>query len=78
MASPIQNIFKNIPDEELKESIKEIMESDITGFVKSHGLITKYVDKIMEITHESSVSTSMHVQINLMKEASYRWAIKND
>jgi len=76
----IKELFKNIASPELKEAILEIRESDTTGFIKEEGYVRKYGKLTGEITGGFTTTDFYMVQLNLLKEAAYRWSdlpIKN-
>lgn len=70
--NPINKLFKEISDEELRQSIREIQEDEKTGFI-CDGVVRKYAKETVSITGESFSSILMHTQINLLREAAYRW-----
>ena len=73
MKNPITELFKNIPNEELRDAIAEIIESDTTGIVKENGVVRKYAKLTGEITGGLTTTDFYMVQINLLKEAAFRW-----
>ena len=69
----ILELYNNIPDEELKLIIKEMVEDEAKGFV-SDGYVRQYVNKTREITNSTSFSSDLlMVQIALYKQAAQRW-----
>lgn len=67
-------LFQNIPDNELKQAILEIKESDATGYVKEDGYVRKYAKLSGEITGGFTTTDFYMTTINLLKQAAYRWA----
>lgn len=73
----VVKIFKDIPDDELREAILELKESDDTGYIKTGGYVRKYLALYNEIAGISGTDI-FSVTINLLKEGAYRWSdIKN-
>ncbi|OQA46914.1 MAG: hypothetical protein BWY47_01533 [Bacteroidetes bacterium ADurb.Bin302] len=73
----ITEYFDNIPDEELKSAITEIQEDEPLGIIRVDGLVRKYTRDISEIT-QNPVSTELFlVQMNLFKQAAFRWVQTN-
>jgi hypothetical protein len=68
----IKEIFQNISDQELHDAIKEIIESDKTGFI-TDGVVRKYV----KICGEESNDLFM-VQVNILKEGAFRWSLNRN
>jgi hypothetical protein len=73
MKNPITELFINISDEELRDAIQEIMESDKTGIIKENGVVRKYGKLTGELTGGFTTTDFYMVQINLLKEAAFRW-----
>jgi hypothetical protein len=69
----IQKLFNDIPDEELREAILEIKESDVTGYVKENGYVRKYGRLTGELTRGVTTTDFFMTTINLLKQAAYRW-----
>jgi len=70
----IKELFQKITSKELKEVILEIRESDKTGFIKEEGYVRKYGKLTGEITGGFTTTDLYMVQLNLLKEAAYRWS----
>jgi len=66
----ITEIFKNISDEELQIAIEEIKTTDETGIV---GSIAKMYMKQCNAIMQTNANNLLLVQMNLLKEAAYRW-----
>ena len=67
----VVELFKSISDADLKLVIEEIRESEKTGYIGD--LVREYARKTGEITGGLSTTDFYMVQINLFKEASFRW-----
>lgn len=71
MNNEITELFKSISDSDLKLVMQEMKESESTGYIGD--LVREYAKKTVLITG-NSVSTDLYmVQINLFKEAAFRW-----
>ena len=70
--NPISKIFNDISDEELRQGITEMQEDDKTGFTRD-GVVRKYAHETMNITSENFSSVLLMTQINLLRQAAYRW-----
>jgi hypothetical protein len=71
MNNKITELFKSISDSDLKLVMQEMKESESTGYIGD--LVREYVGKTVLITG-NNVSTDLYmVQINLFKEAAFRW-----
>lgn len=69
----ILELYNNIPDDELKLIIKEMVEDEPKGYV-SDGYVRKYVNKTRQITNSTSFSSDLlMVQMALYKQAAQRW-----
>jgi len=72
MKNELTELFKSISDYDLKLVIQELKESETTGFIGD--LVRDYARKTVLITG-NDVSTDLYmVQINLFKEAGFRWS----
>ncbi len=75
----LKELFKNISDTELKLAIEEIRTADDTdGIISSEGVVRKYARLSGEITNGETLSDFLLVQVNLLKEASFRWVKINN
>ncbi len=72
--NPVVQLFKNISDADLKEAIKELKESDVTGFIKEDGYVRKYAKMTGELTSGFTNTDFFMTTVNLLKEAAFRWA----
>lgn len=69
----IRKLFEEIPDEELKETIKEIADSDTNGYIKENGLVRKYAKLSGEITGGLTTTDFYMTITNLLKQAAFRY-----
>lgn len=76
MENPIVKLFENISEEELKKAILEIKKDNLTGIIHEGGIVRKYAKLIGNITDEPISANLMMSQINLLKEAAFRWVDK--
>lgn len=70
----IAEIFDFISDEELREAILEIKESEKEGIIKEEGLIRKYAKLVSSITGKPISVDLFLSQTMLLKQAAFRWA----
>jgi hypothetical protein len=71
MNNEITELFKSISDNDLKLVMQEMKDSESTGYIGD--LVRDYARKTVLITG-NDVSTDLYmVQINLFKEAAFRW-----
>jgi hypothetical protein len=71
MNNEITELFKSISDNDLKLVMQEMKYSESTGYIGD--LVRDYARKTVLITG-NDVSTDLYmVQINLFKEAAFRW-----
>lgn len=69
----IVELFDNIPNDELKLIIQEMVEDEAKGYV-SDGFVRQYIKKVQELTNSTTYSTDMFmVQLALYKQAAQRW-----
>ena len=74
MINPIKELFEAIPDDELKEIIREIKEDSTSGIIRTNGGLRKYANKVVEITG-NSVSTELFLtEVNLVRQAAFRFS----
>lgn len=74
MRNQIAEIFDFMSDEELKNAILEIKESEKEGIIKENGLVRKYAKFVSELT-SNTVSIDLFLsQTMLIKQAAFRWA----
>lgn len=71
--NPIKKMFDDISDAELCDAISEIKESETNGIIKKDGIVRKYSKLSGEITGGATTTDFYMVQINLLKQAAYRW-----
>lgn len=71
--NPIVEMFKNIPDEEIRQGIMEIQEDSETGII-CNGVVRKYAAKMAEITNDSNVGVHLlAAEISILRQGAYRW-----
>ena len=71
VTNKIKLLFESMTDDELIDAINEIKESEYTGIIGN--IVRKYAQLITEITGDYSSLDLYFTQINLLKEAAYRW-----
>ena len=70
--NPIKDLFNNIPDEELKEAIKEIAEDSETGIIRD-GIVRKYTKLSCEMSGNGISTELFFTEINLLRQGALRW-----
>jgi hypothetical protein len=73
MRNKIDEIFENISNDELKQGILEIKEDGEKGFIRN-GVVRKYAKITSEIIGKSVSLDLFMTELNLLRQASYRWA----
>lgn len=69
----IIKLFKNIPDEEIRQGIMEIQEDSETGII-CNGIVRKYATKMAEMTNNDNVGIHLlGAEINILRQGAYRW-----
>lgn len=71
--NPIIKLFEDISDEDLREAILELKESDKTGFIKEGGYVRKYAKLTGDITGSATTTDFFMTTVNLLKQAAFRW-----
>jgi hypothetical protein len=71
--NPINNLFDNMSDVELFDAISEIQQGEVDGLIKEDGIVRKYAKLTGEITGGLTITDFYMVQMNLLKQAAYRW-----
>ena len=71
----LNKIFNDISDEDLKQAVIEIKESDSTGFIKDGGYVRKYAKMSGDITGGFTTTDFYMTTINLLKQAAFRWIL---
>jgi hypothetical protein len=69
----IKQLFSDLSDEELILTINEIKESDVTGIFPDNSNVRALCQESARITKMDVSSNLLMVQINVLKEGSYRW-----
>ena len=73
----ITQLFKDISDDELAQAVSEIREDSASGII-CDGVVRKYTKLIKEITGLDNNMDLFFSEINLLREAAYRWVnLKN-
>lgn len=73
MKNEITEIFENISDEELKDLINQIKTSEKDGIITDG---VRNISKTVSQITGNPVSTELFLtQMNLFKEAAYRWSL---
>lgn len=67
----LHELFNNISDSELKEAIQEIKNSEKTGHVGD--IVRNYARLSGEITGGFTTTDFFMTQVNLLKQAAFRW-----
>lgn len=67
----IKEIFSSLSDQELRDAINEIKESDKTGLIGP--IVRELALKVSQITNTSVSSELFGAQILVLKEGAYRW-----
>lgn len=73
MESPILKLFSDLTDEDLVLAIAEIKENSKNGFIKDDGFVREMARKMKEITMVEGSMDLTFSEINLLREAAYRW-----
>ena len=67
-------LFHNIPDEELKQAIRELDEDGVKGIYRTDGLLRKYAKLASEISGNSNSLDLFMAEINIIRQGALRWA----
>jgi hypothetical protein len=70
----VKELFDGISDEELRLSIAEIKEGQVTGWIKEGGVVRKYAKLSGEITGGFTTTDFLMSQVSLLTVAAFRWA----
>lgn len=70
--NPIQELFNKMTDEEVRQGILEIEESDKDGIIPD-GVVRKYARLIKDETRGMSLDL-LHSMIGILKQGAFRWA----
>jgi hypothetical protein len=71
--NPIQKVFKDLTDTELKEMVLEIQECEKTGVFEYDSRIRTLCRIVGGITGMDVSSNLLTVQFGVLKECSFRW-----
>lgn len=72
----IKELFSSMSDSELKEAIEELRESEKTGLIGD--VVREYARRTGEITGGSTTTDFYMTQVNILKEAAFRWTPKSE
>jgi hypothetical protein len=70
--NPIQELFDKMTDEEVRQGILEIKQSDIDGIIPD-GIVRKYARELKNETNGASLDL-FHSMVAILKQGAYRWA----
>jgi hypothetical protein len=71
--NPIQSIFRNLSNEDLRIAILEMTEDDIQGITRSNGFVRKLTEDVVKITNQPYATQLFLTTICLYKEAAIRF-----
>ena len=71
--NPIQKVFNDLTDNELKEMVSEIQECEKTGVFEDDSQIRSLCRVVGEITGMDVSSNLLTVQFGVLKECAFRW-----
>lgn len=72
----IRELFSSMNDDELVNAIAEIKQSEETGLVGD--IVREMSRRTGEITGGFTATDFLMTQINILKEAAYRWCPNNE
>ena len=67
----VKELFASMSDDELKAAVQELKQSEETGLVGD--VIREWAKKSGEITGGFTTTDFSMTQINILKEAAFRW-----
>jgi hypothetical protein len=67
----VKELFASMSDDELKAAVQELKQSEKTGLVGD--IIREWAKKSGEITGGFTTTDFFMTQINILKEAAFRW-----
>lgn len=70
--NPIQELFNKMTDEEVRQGILEMQQSDIDGIIPD-GVVRKYARELKSETNGASLDL-FHSMVAILKQGAYRWA----
>jgi hypothetical protein len=73
MKNELHNLYDSLSDEELLVIINEIEESETTGSYPEDSAIRSLSNKASNITGTDTSSMLMLTQMNVLRQAAYRW-----
>jgi len=71
--NPIVQIFTNLSDEEIRESILEIKEDEGLGIVRSDGYVRRIAKEVSDLTGTSLSTQLFLTTTSLLKEGAFRF-----
>lgn len=69
--NPIQELFDKMTDEEVRQGVLEMKQSDIDGIIPD-GVVRKYARELKNETNGASLDL-FHSMVAILKQAAYRW-----
>lgn len=69
--NPIQELFDSMTDEEVRQGVIEMKQSDIDGIIPD-GVVRKYAREMKSETNGASLDL-FHSMVAILKQAAYRW-----
>ena len=78
MKNQVTELFDNMSDKDLLLTIKEVKESDVTGYIPLEGKIRELMNKWVEITQLKGSSEMVGVITNVYKQGAYRFLNSNN
>jgi hypothetical protein len=69
----ISKLYADLSDDEIKLSVREIKEAEKTGIFPDNSMVRKLCRETAKLTQMDVSSNLLMVQINILKQASYRW-----
>ena len=74
----IRKIYTDLDDIELMQILSEIEESEINGSYPNNSKIREIAKQSAHITGMDISSNLLLVQMNVLKEAAFRWKLEKD
>jgi len=73
----ITKIFSDLSDEELIQAVSEIKEDEVSGIVRSGGMVRKLIIEWNNITGENNTIHMTGVHVGIFREAAFRFLEKS-
>lgn len=67
----IKQLYSSMTDDQLREALEEIRQSEATGLVGE--IVRHWAKKSGDLTGGFTATDFFMTQINIMREAAYRW-----